>query len=312
MFSSKLKVGAIAVAGLAVAGLAAVAAGIVPWTQQSLPPVQVHAPETDDGPEVLPEPQRVDGKKALDGPGHVEPEKMLAGALARLHHEAVTKFTSSPDFGMRRMPVWPAKVAKEWKIPWWSPGELDKETPLEGRKDLDLIHQDSLKDFASGKVDVPMLNVNALLNGTNPLNGTKKADVVPSGRQKNWEMKSLDLVGLIKHPEPVVYVSEKLPDMKELKGVPTRPLDFFEFAGLEALKKGDNVFARGKDETIRMMGALRAGKQCLSCHDNQESDLLGAFSYTLRVAEYKLTHKFPGSQFDREGVQPLDPKVTPP
>ena len=41
------------------------------------------------------------------------------------------------------------------------------------------------------------------------------------------------------------------------------------------------VFVRSKDRVIRMLGALRAGEQCLRCHtDNTKGDLLGALSYT--------------------------------
>jgi hypothetical protein len=286
MLRSRLTVGAVALAGLALAGFAAVALG--KWL---LYPQDTVAVVAADLPELLPLPQLE--AKELKGPGHVEPPRMLEAALARLHNEAVTKFISSPGFGMSRMPVWPQKVIKEWTIPWWSPGELDKETPIAGKKDLELIHQASLKDFSTGKLDVPLINAGPDLFRI-PTEQEKKA-VAAGGKEKTWEIKSLDLVGLVKHKEPVVYVSEKLPDMKDLKDTPTRPADLFEFTAIEALQKGDNLFVRGKDNTIRMLGAIRAAKQCLSCHDaNAEGDLLGAFSYTMRVAEYKLGQGFRG------------------
>src|SRR5688572_24096853 len=97
----KVKIAALVLAGLGIAGVAAVAAGYWPWSQESLPPVFVHTPVADedsepqDGPEVLPVPQRVEASKKLEGPGHVEPPKILEGALARLHYEAVTKFINA-------------------------------------------------------------------------------------------------------------------------------------------------------------------------------------------------------------------------
>jgi hypothetical protein len=80
----------------------------------------------------------------------------------------------------------------------------------------------------------------------------------------------------------VAYVSANLPRMEELRDAPTRPLDPFEVVGLEALRGGKDLFARGTDKQARMLGAIRATRQCLQCHGG---DLLGAFSYTLRRGE---------------------------
>jgi hypothetical protein len=35
------------------------------------------------------------------------------------------------------------------------------------------------------------------------------------------------------------------------------------------------------DDRIRMVGSLRAGKNCLECHSVRRGELLGAFSYEL-------------------------------
>jgi len=79
--------------------------------------------------------------------------------------------------------------------------------------------------------------------------------------------------------EPAVYVSDRLPAMEELKGVPTRPLDAFETEGLAGLRKGGNLYVKGD----RTLGAIRSTKQCLDCHGGNRGDLLGAFSYILRT-----------------------------
>src|SRR5262249_39580107 len=101
-------------------------------------------------------------------------------------------------------------------------------------------------------------------------------------------------------------------EMKDAKNTPTRPLDFFESAGMEALRKGENLFVRSKDNTIRMLGGVRADTECLSCHGGKKKgDLLGAFSYTLRIAEYRMElrlKKWPagrvGNQFGMFGGGP--------
>ena len=69
---------------------------------------------------------------------------------------------------------------------------------------------------------------------------------------------------------------------------------------LPALREvGEEVFARSRDDTMRALGAICAKQECLSCHsDRQEGDLLGAFSYTLRVAEYKMLPKHFGRAAD--------------
>ena len=98
----------------------------------------------------------------------------------------------------------------------------------------------------------------------------------------------IDLIGLIKHATPVVYLSEKVAVMDKAEEAPTRPLAEFEFAGLQALHKGDSLFGRSRDGVIRLLGAVRAETSCVACHDGKkEGDLLGAFSYVLRAAEYE-------------------------
>jgi hypothetical protein len=100
-----------------------------------------------------------------------------------------------------------------------------------------------------------------------------------------WTVGTIDLIGLLLHPEPVAYVSANLPRMDELRDAPTRPLDPFEVEGLERLRGGKDLFVRGSDRQARMLGAVRATKQCLACHGGDRGDLLGAFSYTLRRGE---------------------------
>ncbi len=90
------------------------------------------------------------------------------------------------------------------------------------------------------------------------------------------------LIGILKHDQPVVYMTEKLPSMDKIHLEKARPLDLFEEAGLSSLRAGDDLHIASKETTFRMVGALRATKTCQKCHDAEIGDLLGAFSYTLR------------------------------
>src|SRR5437899_273116 len=94
------------------------------------------------------------------------------------------------------------------------------------------------------------------------------------------------------HDTPVVFVSDKLLKMEDLKNQPTREMDLFESEGLEELATGKDLYVRSKDGTVRVLGPIHAGKACLKCHAGAKAgDLLGAFSYTLRLGEYRMFGK---------------------
>ena len=94
-------------------------------------------------------------------------------------------------------------------------------------------------------------------------------------------MQAVELVGLLKYDEPVVYISDKLPNMKELADVPKRALNLFESTGLKDLQQGEYLYVRDSTEGLRMLGAVRSVEQCIQCHGGERGDLLGAFSYSL-------------------------------
>jgi hypothetical protein len=98
---------------------------------------------------------------------------------------------------------------------------------------------------------------------------------------ERWQLRRLELISLLKFDTPMVYVSESLPRMKDLGDAETRPLDDFEKSGLDALLAGDDLKVSESGNEIRMVGSLRAAKQCLACHGVQRGDLLGAFTYRL-------------------------------
>ncbi|HMP79617.1 MAG TPA: hypothetical protein PKD54_09210 [Pirellulaceae bacterium] len=102
----------------------------------------------------------------------------------------------------------------------------------------------------------------------------------PDGLQ-DWKLNRLELVGLLMSDEIRVYVSESLPAMEELRDAPTRQLDEFEVISLAALFHGEDVVTVASQNRVRMLGALRATRDCRSCHDVAEGELLGALSYEL-------------------------------
>ena len=103
-----------------------------------------------------------------------------------------------------------------------------------------------------------------------------------SGLDIAWKTNQLQLVSLLLHDQPRVYVADNLPNMEELSGtdVETRDLDDFETEALKQLEAGEKTVTRATTNRILMLGALRASHDCLSCHATHKvGDLLGAFSY---------------------------------
>jgi hypothetical protein len=106
----------------------------------------------------------------------------------------------------------------------------------------------------------------------------------PAPTQPTWQVDRLELVSLLTHEQPVVYVSKYLPRMDELRNAPTRPLDSFERRALPSLQRGEELHVEYFRDHLRALGSLRALKQCVRCHEAEPGDLLGAFSYILRPA----------------------------
>lgn len=96
-----------------------------------------------------------------------------------------------------------------------------------------------------------------------------------------YRLARLELVSLLKHQQPVVYVSENLPNMDELRDVPTRPVTAFEGAALARLRRVEDLVTEDAGNQLKMLGAIRASETCLKCHRVRRGELLGAFRYEL-------------------------------
>jgi hypothetical protein len=206
-------------------------------------------------------------------------------SLRRLHENQVEQFISSPGFGVAR--VFPLELGLPYK-----PRDGQPEQPFPSRP-TSATPAGELSPSAADELDLLTLHRKGTVDFVNPLGfGFVKdrrhvAGFVPHAfsevpdSARRWRVERLDLIGLLLHPEPVAYVSEKLPAMDELRGAPTRPLDGFETAGLEAIRTGQTLHVGTDGNRARMVGAIRSAKQCVDCHGGQRGDLLGAFSYTL-------------------------------
>lgn len=113
-----------------------------------------------------------------------------------------------------------------------------------------------------------------------------------------WQVARLELVGLLSHETPLAYVSQELPRMDELREAPTRPLNAFELASLEKLRRDEDVVIQEDDRRIQMVGSLRAAQDCLECHSARRGELLGALSYELVPKRAAPPPAEPGRQID--------------
>lgn len=214
--------------------------------------------------------------------------------LQELHRSKLEQFIDAPDFGMMRMrhrdvpseqnlrpiknePV-PAQAASEPK-PAWSPTEAGPSTKLDDHlsERFKALHRSGVVDFVNPEGFGYMPDSDHVA-GFEAHRFSKRSTQLDD---LSWNVARVYLVGLVVHPEPVVYLTDTLPTMEKVKDTPTRELDAFEIAGVAALRSGEDYFHRGDDKQLRLLGSIRATKQCCECHGCQRGQLLGAFSYYL-------------------------------
>lgn len=219
--------------------------------------------------------------------------------FSRLHDSQVERFVNNPGFGVARM-IFPMGE-KEFYFPVREPiAQPSRNTTSQSRHAIEhpismppfspiLQHRNAVVEFAfpigwgwERKPD-EFLGFQSHQFGTH-----SKYESNPDANWSfeidgGWRIASLELIGLLAHPKPTVYMTENLPRMDEAKSAPTRDPDEFETAGLKALAKGQELyFGQSRTEPLlRMVGGLRAAKSCTACHGCREGELLGAFSYTL-------------------------------
>ncbi len=226
--------------------------------------------------------------------------------LEELHKEALALFINSPGFGVARMlrPSYTMLALEQFNraIPEpgprvasiWSPGEVSGAPPGD-ESFLGFILEDSVTDFVfsrgwgfvkdrrhvAGFAAHRFTRVPAPSDGWRIQDDLSDQHTILAEPATRWTVRTLDLVGLLLHDEPVAYVTERLPTMDELRGAPFRPLDRFEALGVAMLRRGDDLFVARDGDGLRMLGGIRSTEQCVACHGCARGDLLGAFSYAL-------------------------------
>jgi hypothetical protein len=209
--------------------------------------------------------------------------------LKLLHEYSVRLFVNKRGFGLSRMDFphdWTLRVGikqgpvatqpEPYREETWSPGDWRAPAPAD-HAPLDRLLAASIVDFVHPR-GFGYFKDRRHVAGFVP---HRFGGAVP-GPADRWKVQRLELVSLLLHDEPAVYVSERLPAMDGMHRTPTRPLDRFERFGLEALKRGEDLFVSEAPDGLRMLGAVRSVKQCVDCHGGRRGDLLGAFSYTLK------------------------------
>lgn len=231
-----------------------------------------------------------------------------AKSLAQLHSDEVEAFIGADGFGVSRMlgptpaprylelveaPPIPFASLKDVSpqedanilrpLPRGSVAGTDPERPTWGL--VEIFHSTSLGNFLH-PATFGHLKDREHVAGFVPHRFSSMPELAPprAGEKATWLVRRLELVSLLKHDKPAVYVSEHLPRMDELKKAKTRPLTSFEDEALRALKEGEDLVAEANATHIHLLGSLRAAKQCLACHHASRGDLLGAFSYDLQRA----------------------------
>jgi hypothetical protein len=217
--------------------------------------------------------------------------------LKRLHEETFNNFVNSPGFGVVRMaPLsalhFPSRLENR-RTPdeainqpnpssgyFLSTDDLQKARPAGRSHPLAQLHMSGLLDF---------VNVSGFgyIKDRDHVAGFQSHGFSKMPETAELRIQRLELIGLVKHAKPVVYVGKELPRMEELKGAPTRGLSDFELVGVAALARGDDLFVCETPQSVLMVGAIRSVAQCVDCHGGERGDLLGAFSYSLsRVARH--------------------------
>jgi hypothetical protein len=188
--------------------------------------------------------------------------------LKWLHRTSVEIFIDRPGFGMRRLEMPLQDVVTPPKPTSDSAGlNQGNESGYKGRAKLDA----AIGMLANKNARDSHFAIQDLINNrwrSIPVDG------------EVWSVRSLQLVGLVKNRKPVVYESNRMPGMKDVKDLPTRDLNIFETRALDSILAGEHYVAEQTGKEIRMLAPIFAGNRCLSCHD-QKGQMLGAFTYTL-------------------------------
>lgn len=263
------------------------------------------------GPESLREILHAEDAKDLDRGLRSRFREQSLASLARTHAGFVADFVDAEGFGVIRMVRIPVD-RKHIELPDPPPLTLPEPVPSPpqsadgsdprpvaaaepaaidaraSRPDVILLsrmHRDGIVDFVNPEGFGYVKSRKEVLGFQSHGFREIPAIAARAGETSKWQIVSLELVSLLKHDPPAAYVSRHLPRMAELIDAPTRPLDPFESTALAKLRAGGELVVDSTAEEIRMLGPLRAYKECRQCHQVEDRALLGAFTYRLRPSD---------------------------
>jgi internalin A len=208
-------------------------------------------------------------------PNHVQ-------TLPEIHERFVEEFTLRPGFGMERY---------HWQPGEWAELIAGESTRVSDVSSADQLYpvRDRLKNASDDRKTYTVRPKYDREAETLTLPGETIKDVV----ERLWILKEMRLIGLVKHKEPAVYLGDgNHADRQNQQGkdqskaaadaiTPIRKLDSSEASALTELRRGVELVARTTMNDMRILGAIRAGSDCLACHHVDQGALLGAFTYTL-------------------------------
>ena len=184
-------------------------------------------------------------------------------SLQHLHAGVVKQFVDSDGFGVGRRIVRPGTVHLMRKpveapipqpIPPYSPPDVSHApVRVAFRPDLLTAHDDNMVDFLN-PFRFGYVRDREHVAGFRP-HQFRNEPRAPA--PERWKVGRLELVGLLKFDEPVVYLSSNLPRMDELSKAPTRPLDAFEKKAMGGLLGGEDLMMQ--EDKQRCAFSARSG-----------------------------------------------------
>jgi hypothetical protein len=209
-----------------------------------------------------------------------------SGALRELHENSYREFARAAGFGFMRMDSLRYRLSQsDEKITFRMPAVIAISDPTDVNKSLRGSHAEAIDDFISpdrmGYVRSRDKVAGFESHRFRTLDRRWNSPFQDGDNSERWQVARLELVGLLRHPEPCVYTAKQFPAMDQLDDVPHRALSDFEKAALGALRTQQDVVINQQTNRILMLGAVRASTTCLECHEAPRGKLLGAFSYEL-------------------------------
>jgi len=216
-----------------------------------------------------------------------------AYALRELHENSYREFVRAAGFGYMRMPSLTYRLVDLEPATQLSlPSLIRTSGPTATTSELYDAHRIAVLDFLSPERTGYVKSRDAVAGfESHQFSLLNRRWPSESPAANYWQVVRLELVGLLRG-EARVYLVETIPPMDQIAEVSHRELNEFEKSALPQLISQTDVVVDRQPERIQMLGAVRAGTSCLTCHEGNRGKLLGAFSYELTpLDDYTPKHK---------------------